>query len=95
MSHHVSVQDLLDLLAGPELGDETEVHIALDLGGSVDSVSFHKIREIHPTEAGGIEIVVYEAFDVLECSDPALESALLGKTHLELCECCLAPLDLL
>ena len=86
----MKVCDLMELLADSE--PDEDVHVALDLGGDVDSVSMHAVREAHGSCSGGVELVICEAFEVLECSDPALESALLGRTHLDICECCLKPL---
>lgn len=90
----MKVRELMAVLADAD--PDSEAHVTLDLG-EPDALSFHHVREVHETCWGGVEIVVYEAFDVDTCA-PWLAIALRGRAEaqdFEVCDCCLAPLDIL
>lgn len=59
--------ELMTVLAKSD--PDEDVHVALDLSHP-DSVSFHSIREAHASGVGGVELVVYEAYNLLPGSSP-------------------------
>ena len=70
-----TVRELLEALEG--LDQDSPVHVCLDLS-EPDSISFHEIREVHGTCCGGLELVVYEAYDLFD-TPPGLAAVLLEK----------------
>ena len=78
----MTVGELIEAMGG--IDPDTPVHVCLDLGKVGDSCSFHHIRELHETCCGGVEIVVYEAYDLfdLDSSPPEITAGLLGIPEL-------------